>query len=109
MEDYRQADLDTATRALLDFAVQLTVDPHAGGEKAIGTLRTAGWSDPAILEAVEVIGFFNYYNRMVDALGVDPEPEWAEPIPQPHHIQPGRLRDDTSPESGRIEKERTGM
>ncbi len=40
------------------------------------TLRAAGWSDAAILEAVEVIGFFNYYNRLVDALGVEPEPEW---------------------------------
>jgi len=24
----------------------------------------------------EIIGFFNYYNRLVDALGVEPEPEW---------------------------------
>jgi uncharacterized peroxidase-related enzyme len=73
-------------RALLDFAVQVTLHPHAGDEKAISTLRAAGWSDEAILEAVEVIGFFNYYNRLVDALGVDPEPEWggAEPAPKPH-------------------------
>ena len=74
MEDYRQADLDPAVRALLDFAVLMTHHPHMGGEKAIGRLRAAGWSDAAILEAVEVIGFFNYYNRLVDALGVDPEP-----------------------------------
>lgn len=77
MEDYRKAELDTAVRALLDFAVQVTTDPHSGGKEAIGTLRTAGWSDEAILEAVEVIGFFNYYNRLVDALGVEPEPEWG--------------------------------
>jgi uncharacterized peroxidase-related enzyme len=78
MEDYTQAELDPALRALLDFAVQVTSNPHAGGEKAIGTLRGAGWSDAAILEAAEIIGFFNYYNRLVDALGVDPEPEWSE-------------------------------
>src|SRR5215469_14964096 len=77
MEDYRKAELDPAVRALLDFAVQVTVDPHAGGENAIGTLRAVGWSDAAILEAVEVIGFFNYYNRLVDALGVGPELEWS--------------------------------
>ena len=76
MEDYRQADLEQPLRLLLDFAVQLTHDPHAGGEPAILALRAAGWSDAAILEAVEVIGFFNYYNRLVDALGVEPEPEW---------------------------------
>jgi uncharacterized peroxidase-related enzyme len=86
MEDYRQAELDPAVRALLDFAVQVTSDPHAGGEKAIGTLRAAGWSDAVILEAVEIIGFFNYYNRLVDALGVDPEPEWggAKTTSAPH-------------------------
>jgi uncharacterized peroxidase-related enzyme len=82
MEDYRQAELDPAVCALLDFAVQVTSDPHAGGEKAIGTLRAAGWSDAVILEAVEIIGFFNYYNRLVDALGVDPEPEWGGAKPR---------------------------
>jgi uncharacterized peroxidase-related enzyme len=81
MEDYRQTKLDPALRALLDFAVQVTSNPHAGGEKAIETLRSAGWSDAAILEAAEIIGFFNYYNRMVDALGVDPEPEWGAAKP----------------------------
>jgi uncharacterized peroxidase-related enzyme len=88
MEDYRQSDLEQPLRLLLDFAVQLTHDPHAGGEPAIATLRAAGWSDAAILEVVEVIGFFNYYNRLVDALGVEPEPEWeaegAEEQPSPH-------------------------
>jgi uncharacterized peroxidase-related enzyme len=82
MEDYRLAELDPAVRVLLDFAVQVTSNPHVGGEKAIGILRAAGWSDAVILEAVEVIGFFNYYNRLVDALGVDPEPEWGGALPQ---------------------------
>ena len=76
MEDYQQAELDEPLRALLDFAVQVTRDPQAGGEPAVAALRAAGWSDAAILEAVEVIGFFNYYNRLADALGVEPEPEW---------------------------------
>ena len=78
MDDYQQAELDQPLRLLLDFAVQVTRDPHAGGEPAIVELRAAGWSDAAILEAVEVIGFFNYYNRLVDALGVEPEPDWAD-------------------------------
>lgn len=78
MEDYRQADLEHPLRMLLDFAVAVTRDPHAGGESAIVALRGAGWNDAAILEAVEVIGFFNYYNRMADALGVEPEPEWGD-------------------------------
>mgnify|MGYP000091365290 CR=1 FL=1 len=38
-------------------------------------LRRAGLSDRDILDAVQVIAYFNYINRVADALGVDPEPE----------------------------------
>ena len=41
----------------------------------VEALRTAGLSDPAILEIVHVTGFFSYYNRLADGLGIDPEPE----------------------------------
>ena len=77
MDDYRAADLEPKLRLLLDVAVQITLDVHAVNEERIAELRAAGWDDAAILEAVEVIGFFNYYNRMVDALGVEAEPEWG--------------------------------
>jgi uncharacterized protein YciW len=52
-----------------------------GSQEAIDGLHHAGWSDADILEAVEIIGFFNYYNRLVDALGVEPELEWSETRP----------------------------
>jgi alkylhydroperoxidase family enzyme len=78
MEDYTQGDWEPKLRTLLDFAVQITRDPHAGGAAAVQALRDADWGDEAILEAVEIIGFFNYYNRLVDALGVEDEPEWDE-------------------------------
>jgi alkylhydroperoxidase family enzyme len=48
-------------------------------------LRRAGFGDAAIHDAVQVIAYFNYINRVADALGVDPEPgirEWdREPPP----------------------------
>jgi alkylhydroperoxidase family enzyme len=78
MDDYRKAEgLEPGVHLLMDFATALTLDPHFGGEPAITALRDAGWGDEAILEAIEIIGFFNYYNRMVDALGIEPEPEWG--------------------------------
>ncbi len=76
MDDYRRATLEPRLRILLDFAVQVTLDVHTVQEVRIAELREAGWEDAAILEAVEIIGFFNYYNRMVDALGVESEPDW---------------------------------
>ena len=71
--DYRDASLDSKTMALLDFAVQVTREPHALTRGNIEQLRDHGWSDEEILTATEIIGFFNYYARMADALGVDPE------------------------------------
>jgi len=44
----------------------------------VQALREAGCDDDAIHDAAQVIGFFAYYNRLADGLGVDPEPEWAE-------------------------------
>jgi alkylhydroperoxidase family enzyme len=41
-------------------------------------LRAQGFRDEDILDAVEISGFFNYYARMADALGVEPEAHWPE-------------------------------
>ncbi len=73
MQDYRQADLDAKTRALMDFAVQVTREQHSVNQKTIDGLRTHGWTDEEILTATHIIGYFNYYTRMADALGVEPE------------------------------------
>jgi len=73
MRDYRRAPLDARTRALMDYAVLVTRDAHAVTDATIDGLRAHGWSDEDVLIATQVIGFFNYYTRMVDALGVEPE------------------------------------
>ncbi len=50
--------------------------PEGGDD--LDTLRAEGFRDEGILDAVEIIGFFNYYARMADALGVEPETDWAQ-------------------------------
>ena len=77
-EDYRSAPIDGATRALLDFAVMVTRDATKVTSQTLDGLRAEGFGDEDILDAVEIIGFFNYYARMADALGVEPEAHWAE-------------------------------
>jgi uncharacterized peroxidase-related enzyme len=79
--DYRQASLDPKTRALMDFAITVTRNAHQVGQKTIDELRRTGWTDEQILHAVHIIGFFNYYTRMVDALGVEPEEFMRRPDP----------------------------
>jgi uncharacterized peroxidase-related enzyme len=71
--DYRQAEVSEPTRALLDFAVLVTNDVHHVSRDAIDVLRAAGFDDTDVLDAVQIVGFFNYYNRLADALGVEPE------------------------------------
>jgi uncharacterized peroxidase-related enzyme len=64
-------------RALCDFAVALTHKPATVDGSQIDSLRAGGWSDPAIHDAIQVIAYFNYINRVADAVGIEAEPEWS--------------------------------
>jgi uncharacterized peroxidase-related enzyme len=76
VHDYRQADLAAPLRALCDYAVKLTRDPTSVGAVDVDELRTHGWGDAAIHDAIQVIAYFNYINRVAEGVGTDPEPEW---------------------------------
>jgi uncharacterized peroxidase-related enzyme len=72
--DYQTAELTVADRAMLDFAVKLAREPRAMAHGDVEALRAAGFGDTAIHDIVQVTGFFSYYNRLADGLGIDPEP-----------------------------------
>jgi uncharacterized peroxidase-related enzyme len=74
--DYRGADLSSPVRALCDYAVKLTRTPAAVGAEDVATLRAHGWDDEAIHDAIQVIAYFNYINRIAEGVGIGPEPEW---------------------------------
>ena len=73
-EDYRQVDFDPPTKGLLDFAVKLTLNPRQMRAVDVEALREVGFADEDILDAVQLIGYFNYINRVLDGLGAEPEP-----------------------------------
>ena len=52
--------------------------PPRLGEADVSALRTHGLDDDAISSAVQVVAYFNYVNRVADAIGIEPEPEWGE-------------------------------
>ena len=52
---------------------------HEVSPRVLDGLRRHGFSDEDILDAVHIIGFFNYYTRLADALGIDPEPDMPPP------------------------------
>ena len=78
--DYRDAALADDDRALCDYAVKLTLTPGDMTEADVGWLRSFGFDDDAISIAVQVVGYFNYINRVADGLGVDPEDWMTMPL-----------------------------
>ena len=74
--DYRQAKLNALDRALCDFAVDLTRDPAAIDAGRVEELAAAGVDEVMLLDVVQVTSLFNYYNRLAEGTGVEPEPEW---------------------------------
>jgi len=71
--DWRRADLSAPDRALCEFAEKLTLTPHTMTPADLDALRAHGFGDRAIHDAAQVIAYFNYINRVADALGVEPE------------------------------------
>ena len=65
---------------MLDFSVKLTKTPWEMAEEDVESLRVDGFSDRDVLDIVEVVSYFNYINRVADALGIDLEPEWEDRV-----------------------------
>jgi alkylhydroperoxidase family enzyme len=56
--------------AALQYAAKLTVSPGKMIAADIVALRKAGWDDGEILEINQIVGYFNYANRLLNGLGV---------------------------------------
>lgn len=69
-EDYATAPLAPADRLMLDYVVQLTRDATRISSENHEALRAAGFDDRAILQITLIASWFNYINRVADALGV---------------------------------------
>ena len=71
--DYERAAISAADRAMLDYAGRLTVDATTIGRQDHERLRGHGFDDRAILQITLIASWFNYINRVADALGVGRE------------------------------------
>jgi uncharacterized peroxidase-related enzyme len=74
--NYRAADLDKRQRAMLDFAVKLTVEPWTIEESDREGLRRAGFSDRDIWDIAAIAGFFNMTNRIASAIDMRPNSQY---------------------------------
>jgi uncharacterized peroxidase-related enzyme len=69
-EDYTQANLSPADRAMLDYAAKLTRTQAAVSEADVQALREAGFDDRAILDIAQITAYFAFVTRLADGLGV---------------------------------------
>ncbi|HJR57932.1 MAG TPA: hypothetical protein VJ813_00980 [Vicinamibacterales bacterium] len=68
--DYTTAPIDERDRVMLDYVAQLTKDATRIGPEHHEALRRAGFDDRGILQITLIASWFNYINRVADALGV---------------------------------------
>lgn len=74
-------------KQLLSFAEKVARDAGEMTPADIAQLRSAGFSDRALLDAAHVAGFFSYMNRVVQALGADGKTS----IAATHALQPAKI------------------
>lgn len=73
--DWRDAELSAPDQALCRYAEKLTSRPAEMTSDDVEALRKEGFDDVAIHDAIQVVSYFNYINRIADAVHVDLEPE----------------------------------
>jgi uncharacterized peroxidase-related enzyme len=68
--DYTTAPISAKERVMLDYVAKLTKDATRVSKEDHEKLRSAGFDDKAILQITLIAAWFNYINRVADALGV---------------------------------------
>ena len=69
-DDYKSAPISEPDHTMLDYVVKITKDATRITEADHTRLRAAGFDDTAILQITLIASWFNYVNRVADALGV---------------------------------------
>ena len=74
-EDYTTAPITEQDRVMLDYVVQVTKDATRISPADHERLRAVGFDDRGILQITLIASWFNYINRVADALGVGRSPQ----------------------------------
>ncbi len=71
--DYKTADIKEQDKLILAYAEKITKEPASTTKEDIKNLLENGFSNEAIHDIAQVASYFNYVNRMADALGIELE------------------------------------
>jgi alkylhydroperoxidase family enzyme len=92
LEDYRTAPIDDRDKALFAFLEKMNAQSNQIRREDVDRLRSAGWSDEAIYDAVTVCALFKFYNAWIDATGVHDLPAAAYPMSGKRLASQGYIR-----------------
>ena len=76
--DFRRADISAQNRAMLEYALKLTLEPWNMVKEDVENLQQSGFADAEILDINQITGYFAFVNRLADGLGVELESFWEE-------------------------------
>src|SRR5262245_661407 len=82
--DWRTAELSALDAALCTYAEKLTREPAEMQLADVERLRAQGLDDTGVHDVIQTVGFFNYINRVADAVHVDVEPGMR---PYPNEVE----------------------
>jgi alkylhydroperoxidase family enzyme len=78
--DYRTAPLSDAEKALFVFVDKVNGASATMTQDDVETAKRAGWTEEALYDAITVCALFNFYNRWIDASGVQDLPAGVYPM-----------------------------
>ena len=81
-KDYTAAPITRQDRVMLDYVIKLTKDATKIWKNDIDGLRAVGFDDRGILQITLIASWFNYINRVADALGVGRKELWSRGAPR---------------------------
>jgi len=74
--NYLKADITPRQRAMLDFAMKVCLDSHTVNDADFDTLHAHGFDDEDIWDIAGITAFFGLSNRVANATGMMPNPEF---------------------------------
>ncbi len=94
LEDYTTAPISDQEKALFKFVTKVNRNSVQITQADIDEARAAGWSDEALYDAISVCALFNFYNRWIDATGVQDMPALGYQMSGKRLAAEGYVRDE---------------
>lgn len=74
--NYRKADITERQKAMLDFAMKVSLEAYSVGNTEIAALKSHGFDDEDVWDITAIAGFFAMSNRLANVTSMRPNDEF---------------------------------